>query len=270
LHPACPHRRVERVPILVATTTDEQEPTMHPMRFAPHRAAALILTLSSACAHSAEFDFDILPGATQDDFESIAEDAAALLNAKTLTPAEPMGITGFAIGVYGSYLETESPGAWRRVTGEDLEEIGMVGIVAQKGLPLGIDVGASYSWVPDSDVEMFGAEVRYALLEGGVAAPAIGLRGSYSTINGVDEVDFDSYGVELAISKGFGPLTPYAGVGQVWSELEPDSVFGLDKEKIDETRLFVGLRLSALVGLTPEYERIGDRDVFNLRFGFAF
>ncbi|MGH8516507.1 MAG: hypothetical protein ACREUE_03505 [Panacagrimonas sp.] len=234
------------------------------------RAAALILLLLSPAAQAADFDFDIQPGATQEDFESIAEDAAALLNAKTLTPAEPMGITGFGIGVYGSYLETESPGAWQRVTGEDVDEIGMVGVMAQKGLPLGIDVGASYSWVPSSDVKMFGAEVRYALLEGGVATPAIGLRGSYSTLSGVDEVDFDSYGIELAISKGFGPLTPYAGVGQVWSELKPDSEFGLDKEKIDDTRVFVGLRLSALIGLTPEYERIGDRDVFNLRFGFAF
>ncbi|MCC2657370.1 MAG: hypothetical protein K0Q76_2478 [Panacagrimonas sp.] len=234
-------------------------------------AAALFLLMLSPGAHAGlDFDFEIQPGATQEDFESVAEDVAALLNSKTLTPAEPMGLTGFGIGVYASYLETESAGAWQRVTGEDIDEIGMVGVVAQKGLPLGIDVGASYAWVPESDVEMLGAEIRYALLEGGVATPAIGLRGSYSKLDGVDEVDFDSYGIEIAISKGFGPLTPYAGVGQVWSELKPDSAFGLDKEKIDDTRFFVGLRLSALIGLTPEYERIGDRDVFNLRFGFAF
>lgn len=244
---------------------------MHPMLRHKSRAAAILLLSLSPGAHAAlDFDFEIQPGATQDDFEKVAEDVAALLNSKTLTPAEPMGLTGFGIGVYASYLETESPGAWQRVTGQDVDEIGMVGVVAQKGLPLGIDVGASYSWVPDSDVEMFGAEVRYALLDGGVATPAVGLRGSYSTVNGVDEVDFDSYGIEIAISKGFGPLTPYAGVGQVWTEVKPDSEFGLDKEKIDETRVFVGARLSALIGLTPEYERIGDRDVFNLRFGFAF
>lgn len=235
------------------------------------RAAALILLLFTPLgAHAIDFDFDIQPGATQDDFESVAEDVMALLNSKTLTPAEPMGVTGFGIGAYGSYVETKSSGAWQRVTGQDVDEIGMVGVIAQKGLPLGIDVGASYAWVPDSDVELFGAELRYALLDGGVATPAIGLRGSYSKLSGVDEVDFDSYGIELAISKGFGPLTPYAGIGQVWSEVDPDSEFGLDKEKVDDARFFVGLRLSALIGLTPEYERIGDRDVFNLRFGFAF
>ena len=63
---------------------------------------------------------------------------------------------------------------------------------------------------------------------------------------------------------------PYAGIGQVWTEFKPDSEFGLDKEKVDQTRVFIGARLSALIGLTPEYERIGGRDVFNLRFGFAF
>lgn len=244
---------------------------MHRLHRDKTRAAALILLMFTPLgAQAIDFDFDIQPGVTQDDFESVAEDVMALLNAKTLTPAEPMGVTGFGIGVYGSYVETKSSGAWQRVTGQDVDEIGMVGVIAQKGLPLGIDVGASYAWVPDSDVELFGAELRYALLEGGVATPAIGLRGSYSKLSGVDEVDFDSHGIELAISKGFGPLTPYAGVGQVWSEVDPDSEFGLDKEKVDDTRFFVGLRLSALIGLTPEYERIGDRDVLNLRFGFAF
>jgi hypothetical protein len=243
---------------------------MHPMHREKSRAAALILLLLSPAAHAAKYDFEIQPGVTQDDFESVAKDVSALLNSKTLTPAEPMGITGFGIGVYGSYMETKHSGAWDRVIGHDVDEIGMGGIVVQKGLPLGIDVGASYSWVPDSDVKMIGAEIRYALLEGGVATPAIGVRGSYSTVTGVDDIDFDSYGIEIAISKGFGPLTPYAGIGQVWSEVKPDSEFGLDKEKVDNTRVFVGARLSALVGLTPEYERIGGRDVFNLRFGLAF
>lgn len=244
---------------------------MHPLHRHSSRAAALILLLSSPCSQAAlDFDFEIQPGATQEDFESVAEDVAALLAPKSITPAEPMGIAGFGIGVFASYLETERSSAWQNVIGEDVDEIGMVGVIAQKGLPLGIDVGARYAWVPDSDVEMLGAEIRYALLEGSVATPAIGLRASYAKLEGIDEVDFDSYGVDLSISKGFGPLTPYAGVGQVWSELKPDSEFGLDKEKIDDTRFFVGLRLSALIGLTPEYERIGDRDVFNLRFGFAF
>lgn len=233
------------------------------------------LVLSSLCllpltAQAVDFDFEIQPGATQGDFEAVAEDLVGILNSKSITPAEPMGVTGFGIGAYGTYLETDESGAWRRLIDEDVDQIGVVGVMVQKGLPLGIDVGASYAWVPGADARIFGAELRYAILEGGVATPAIGVRGSYSKLDGLDELDADSYGLDLSISKGFGPLTPYVGIGQVWSEFEADSEFGLDKEKVDETRLFVGMRLSALLGITPEYERIGDRDVFNLRIGFAF
>ena len=66
------------------------------------------------------------------------------------------------------------------------------------------------------------------------------------------------------------PLTPYAGIGHVWSKFEVKNQLLLDDEKVEDVRFFLGLRLSALFGITPEYERIGDRDVFNLRIGFAF
>lgn len=235
----------------------------------PAIAAAALLPLA-APALALDFDFDIQPGAQQEDFKSVAEDIAAALNSKSLTPAEPGGITGFGIGVYGSYVETDDAGAWNRLIGEDVDEIGVVGVIAQKGLPLGFDVGLSYAWVPGADGRVFGAELRKALVDGGVATPAIGLRASYSKLSGIDELDYDSVGVDLSISKGIGPLTPYAGVGYVWSTFEPDSIVPLADEDVDESRLFVGLRLSALLGITPEYERVGDRDAFNLRFGFAF
>ena len=228
------------------------------------------LMLLSPAAHALDFDFEIQPGATQQDLKDAIEDVAGILNSKSLTPAEPYGVTGFGLGVYATYVETEHPEAWKRLTGEDIDEIGLVGLVAQKGLPFGIDVGASYSWVPGADAKLFGAELRYAILDGGVATPAIGLRGSYSKLSGIDDLDYDSYGVDLSISKGIGPLTPYAGIGHVWSTFEVDPQFGLDDEDVDDMRFFVGARLSALFGITPEYERIGDRDVFNLRIGFAF
>lgn len=227
-------------------------------------------SLLPCAALAVDLDFNFTSTAQQEDFKSVVEDLAATFNSKSLSPAESFGVAGFGIGVYGAYVETDDPGAWQRLILEDVDEIGVLGLIAQKGLPLGIDVGATYSYVPDTDVRLFGAELRYELVEGGVATPAIGLRGSYSKLSGIDELDYDSYGMDLSISKGFGPLTPYGGVGYVWSRFEVDPQFGLRDEDVDETRVFVGLRLSALFGITPEYERVGDRDSFNLRFGFAF
>lgn len=238
------------------------------------RFLARTLVLSSAftpfAALALNADFDLQPNPDQADFRSVAEDLSAVFNHKSLAPAEPGGITGFAVGAYASYVATDDSGAWDRLLGDDLDEIGAVGLIAQKGLPFGVDLGASYVMLPGTDATLFGAELRYALLEGSIATPAVGLRGSYSKLNGVDDLESDSYGLDLSVSKGFGPLTPYAGVGYQWSRFEADPQFNLDEENVDEARFFVGLRLSALIGITPEYERIGDRQAFNLRFGVAF
>ncbi len=223
-----------------------------------------------AGALDAEFDLDGNQ-VNQEDFESMAEDITAVLNYKALGPAEPLGLVGFGIGAFASYVATEDDGPWRRVTNDSVDEIGMVGIAAQKGLPLGLDVGLSYAYIPGADADVIGGEVRYALLDGGLAQPAVALRGTYTVLTGVDDFDFDAYGLDISISKGFGPLTPYAGAGYVWSRYEIDeSVQGLQDTDVDESRIFIGLRLSLLFGITPEYERIGDRDVFNLRAGFTF
>jgi hypothetical protein len=230
--------------------------------------AAVLAPLPARAA--VDFDFEIQPGAAQRDFKSVVEDIAAAANSKSLTPAEPAGITGFGIGAFATYVETDDPAAWERLIDEDVDAIGLVGVIVQKGLPLGLDVGASYAWVPGADGKVFGAELRYALVDGGIATPAVGLRASYSQLSGIDQLDYDGYGLDLSVSKGFGPATPYAGVGYVWSRFEADEQFDLDEEDVKEPRLFVGLRLSALIGITPEYERVGDRDAFNLRFGFAF
>lgn len=241
------------------------------LNLAPTLTLTLLMAAVPLSAQAIDVDFDIIvDNPAQTDFRSVAEDLAATFNSKSLSPAEPGGITGFAIGAFATYVPTDSAGAWRRLVGSNVDEVALVGVIAQKGLPFGIDVGASYGGVPGTDARVAAGELRYALLEGSVVSPAIGLRGSYSTLSGIDDIDYDSYGMDLSISKGFGPLTPYGGVGYVWSRFEADSRFGLDDEDVQETRVFVGLRLSALIGITPEYERVGDRDAFNLRFGIAF
>jgi len=219
-------------------------------------------------------DFDLNgPAPNQADFRAISKDLVAAYSYKALGPAEATGITGIGIGGYATYASVSDDDAWQRLTGEDVSGLAQAGLIVQKGLPFGLDVGAFYSSIPQAGAQLVGAEVRYAILEGGIASPALAVRGSYTQALGVDDFDFSTYGLDVSISKGFAFITPYAGVGYVWGTTDPkgNAALLLDKEDVDQSRFYAGVRISALlIGITPEYERIGGRDIFNVRLGLAF
>lgn len=219
-------------------------------------------------------DVEITPtcgGATcQDEFQSVAEDLVAAIDYRAVGPAEATGIVGIGVGLVGSYVAVDDKDAWRDVTGESFSGLPMVGLQATKGLPFNIDVGAFYSTVPDTNVDVFGGEIRYAILPGSTVAPALALRASYVTVSGIEDFDLESKGLDLSVSKGFALVTPYAGVGFVWGEAEPDPSTTLATAEVEETKLYVGARLSlGLVELTPEIGQIGDNTAYSLRLGFS-
>jgi len=229
-------------------------------------AAALTLTAGIAAAD----DFDFAPTANQADFAAISQDVIAITSYKALGPAEAGGITGFSIGAYGSYSPTQDKGAWQRMVGSEVEQVGLVGLSARKGLPFGIDIGAMYSQVPGTDAKLYGGELRWAPLEGGVATPAVAVRGTYTQLTGEDDLKADSQTLDVSISKGFLFVTPYAGAGYVWGTVDP-SFGALSKVSVDKGRFFAGARVSlGLLEFTPEYEKIGKSDVFNLRASLGF
>jgi hypothetical protein len=239
-------------------------------------ACALVLCSAASSVGAASYNPDfslncsMLSSTCQSDFREVAHDVAAALNYKPLGPAESSGITGIAVGLIGTYVSADSE-AWERLTGVDVQGLGMAGIVARKGLPFDIDVGAFYAGVPGGGVSAYGGELRWALLGGGIAEPAIAVRGSFTRTSGIDDFDFDSYGLDVSVSKGFTILTPYIGYGYVWAEADPHDIAGLEKQEVEEGKLFVGARIGlGLLDITPEYERLGDRNVYNLLIGLSF
>jgi hypothetical protein len=130
-----------------------------------------------------------------------------------------------------------------------------------------------YSYVPDSNVKIYGAELGVAILEGGVATPAIGIRGTYTKLDGVDELDFQTAGIDASISKGFLIITPYAGAGMVWIDSKPKgSVIGnLDEEKFWQPRYFAGAKLTPfpLFSITAEVE-YSVRPIYSLKAAIGF
>jgi len=209
-------------------------------------------------------------GACQEEFESISQDLVAAIDYKAIGPAEATGITGLGVGVTTTYVPVDSSSDWQTVTGSDFSGLGLVGLQVTKGLPLGLDIGAFYSAVPDTDAKVYGGELRYAILEGSAVSPALAVRGSYVTVTGIDSFDLSSQAVDVSLSKGFAVITPYVGAGYVWGVSDPDPSTGLEQVDVEETKAFLGARISlGLIEFTPEVGQLGDRLNYSLRVGFS-
>jgi hypothetical protein len=234
------------------------------------RNQMLAMLLLCAATPAMAKDVDIEPGAAQAAFDAVAEDLVAAIDYKAVGPSEATGITGFGIGLVGTYVKVDED-EWANVTGSDFSAVGLAGLQVTKGLPFGIDIGAFYATAPGSNVDVIGGEIRYAFLSGSTTMPAFALRASYVTVSGIDDFDLDSLGFDLSLSKGFGPITPYGGVGYVKGSADPDPSFGLNEAEVNESKLFAGVRISlGLIEFTPEFDQIGDVSSYSLRMGFSF
>lgn len=210
-------------------------------------------------------------GLNQSDFRLFSEDLGATLSYKPLIPAEPLGITGFDIGIAATGTKLRNSAVFRQAGADDISTAVVPSLRLNKGLPLGIDVGVMAGGVPGTDIRVWGAELRYAILQGGAAVPAIGVRGSYTKLAGVDQLDFDTKGIDVSISKGFLFFTPYAGVGKVWAASTPKDIPTLSKESFSLNKVFVGANLNfGLTNIALEGDRTGEATSYGLKVGFRF
>jgi len=131
-----------------------------------------------------------------------------------------------------------------------------------------------YSSVPSTNIRLVGGELRYAIVPGGAATPAIGIRGSYTKLSGVDQLEFSTRGVDLSISKGFLMFTPYGGIGKVWADSNPvgtAAAAGLSKESFSVNKVFVGLNMNfGLMNLALEGDKTGKASTYGAKLGFRF
>lgn len=241
---------------------------------------ALSLALFGANQSMAR-DINFSSAISQKAFKDLTKEAGAALSYRNTAPAEPLGITGFDAGVELSAIDISGSRYWEAAFGDDAPSYLVIPkLRARKGLPFGIDVGAMYSYVPDSNIKLWGVEVSKAILEGTAATPALGVRATYTKLSGVSDLDLQTAGVDASISKGFLFLTPYAGVGGVWvkseakgdlKELAADAGAPLDSENVFQPRVFGGLKFSPfpLLGFTAEVE-YQERPIYSLKGALSF
>jgi hypothetical protein len=171
-----------------------------------------------------------------------------------LAPAEPLGgvlphvdagveVTGVQIDNNASY--------WKQieqVPGNDSipSTLPFPKFHIQVGLPvIPIDLGYVYGSVPGTDIKYMGGEIKWAILSGSVATPALAIRGAYTKLSGVTDLDISTKSADISISKGFAIFTPYAGYGMVWIESkEKSALVTLQDESLSEPKWFVGTKIT--------------------------
>lgn len=232
-------------------------------------SATLVLAAISQLSHAG--DINNIGALSQSQFNAFSKDLGAALSYKAVAPAEALGITGFDVGLEVTSTEIKNSAIFDlAVAGNAPSTLILPKLHVHKGLPFGIDVGAMYSAVPDTNITLMGGELRYAIIDGGITMPAVALRGTYTKLGGVDQLDFTTKGLELSISKGFAMLTPYAGIGNVWVDSKTNTG-GLDKVNLSLNKVFIGANINfGLMNLAFEGDKTGNNASYSAKIGLRF
>lgn len=229
---------------------------------------APLLLLTAFPIHAA--DFPSIGTLAQDEFHKISRDLGAAFSYKGVTPATPLGIAGFDVGIEVTETKMENSSLFALAGAGSQSRLIVPKFHVHKGLFGGIDIGAFIAAAPDVDASLFGAELRYAILDDGLATPAVGVRLSGTRASGLGDLRVSTAALDLVVSKKFTAITPYAGAGMVRVQ---SSVSGssLGEERFNRSRVFGGLNVNLLaVNLAFEAEKMGDNTSLSAKVGWRF
>jgi hypothetical protein len=235
---------------------------MMTLRFAP-----LLLAAAFPC-HAA--DFPSIGSLSQDEFHRLSQDLGAAFSYKGVTPATPLGLTGFDVGVEVTDTRIENSRVFALAGAGNTSNIVVPKVHVYKGLFGGLDVGAFVAGASQVNASLVGVDLRLALMDDGVARPALGVRLSGTRAGGLGDLSFGTAALDLMISKKFTAFTPYAGVGtvRVQSKIAGST---LAPEKFNASRAFGGLNVNLVaVNLAFEAEKMGANTSLSAKIGWRF
>ena len=234
------------------------------------RLILMMLLMAPVCSAFASNDINIST-LTQGQFSDLSHDMTAVTTYKQLEAATPQGILGFNLGIAYSLTNIAHQTAWDTASNSSISTVSMAQVNVIKGLPFGFDVGGYYGYSPNTNLKAYGVELRYAILDGSALEPALGIRATYNRLSGVNQLTFNNHSLDLTLSKGFGPFTPYVGIGEVWASSNPDVSTGLQNVSLTANEVFAGFRLSlAIMNLTMEANRTAGNNTYGIKLAFGF
>ncbi len=237
-----------------------------------HLCAVSLLAASSS-AMAADLNLDSMT--VQAEFKELSENLSAAMSYKAVTPAEALssGLLpfGFDVGLEVSSTTIDNDSVFNDAFGNDAPSAIIIPkLHAHVGLPFGIDVGAFISAIPSTNIQLTGYELRYAILDGGTVTPAVGIRLAGTSLTGVDNYEMSTRSLDLSISKGFLMLTPYAGIGRVWTSSDIDST-ALDSVDFSQSKLYAGININlGLLNIAVESDKTGGYSSYSAKLGFRF
>jgi len=140
-----------------------------------------------------------------------------------------------------------------------------------------------YSYVPNSNIKLYGFEVSKAILDGTLATPALGIRGTYTRLAGSGRSGpADGGGRPLPSARGSSSSPPTPERAPSGSTARPAAICShfparpRDKARLSQKisgkpRVFAGLKISPLplFGITAEAE-YEVRPIYSLKAALSF
>jgi hypothetical protein len=209
----------------------------------------VLCALPMRAADDIHFDGAITP----EDFAKFSRIIAQGIYADPISPARASGLLHFDVGIGATLIKVDqNADYWKRSVPKDIivsgGYVGIPRLIVSKGYGGGT-ISGSYAKINDTGVKIYGGALDVPIIRGTIATPEVSLRGVYSKLSGVDVYRLKTYGVEAFISKGFGPITPFAAVGRMKTDARGsiDSVNFTLKDRSSINRYSAGVRISMLV-----------------------
>lgn len=215
-------------------------------------------------------EFPSLGDLSQDQFRRLSEDLGAAFSYKGVTPATPLGAVGFDIGLEVSATDIRNSDIFRLAGNSAPDYITVPKLHIYKGLPFGIDLGASIGGASNVSATVYGLDARYALLADGIATPAVAFRVSGTRTSDIGGLKISTMAGDVMVSKKLTIATPYIGAGVVRTISEAKGL-GLAEEDFRKSRVFAGLNVNfAIVNVAVEAEKMGNNTTLSAKAGWRF
>lgn len=223
---------------------------VHASRFLGQLGAHLAAFLIALPLAAQDISFN--PLITQAEFSKFSRLIAQGIFPTPVQPARSTGLLGFDIGVAATALKIDTKSSyWLHSVpaGNDFVHGSYAAVprlVVAKGFGFGT-ISASYAKFSSSGIKTYGGALDLPIVRGSALTPELALRASYGTVTGVDVLKLKTYGLEAFLSKGFGPLMPYAAYGRMRTDSRGFTPFFTLTDRGENNRFTLGLRFSLLV-----------------------